>query len=306
MPCGGMRVCWVRSDNDGHAEFLLRPLTERYARDLVIHKNRSSRPYPPADLYITWAGPLAWRNNPNFRRKNHDRLARHCAAAGARLLILEHGALDRKGGFTLSLDDIVAWGDYSFLDVSLTVPKTPLPPTVPMSRREAGRVLFCLQMPDDAQLDVGDYVAWACRTLDRLAGLAGAGGVEVRFHPAFSRRDAEAFERACAARGVSHHSPDRVPLEDALRGARVVVAYNSNALLDAVLAGVPIVCLGEGSFVRSLARTSLDGVNNPYIASEKEVRSVLVPLTHTQFSREELAGLGFMDRLERHLARALR
>lgn len=47
--------------------------------------------------------------------------------------------------------------------------------------------------------------------------------------------------------------PKEVRLDDALAGAKWVVTYNSNSGVDALLAGVPVVAMDEGSMVYGLA-----------------------------------------------------
>ena len=44
-----------------------------------------------------------------------------------------------------------------------------------------------------------------------------------------------------------------MPIQDAIKGAKVVVTINSNAGVDAVLAGKPVVALDEGSMVYDIA-----------------------------------------------------
>ena len=52
-----------------------------------------------------------------------------------------------------------------------------------------------------------------------------------------------------------------MPIEDAVKGAKVVVTINSNAGVDAVLAGKPVVALDKGSMVYDIAAHDFTDLN---------------------------------------------
>lgn len=54
-----------------------------------------------------------------------------------------------------------------------------------------------------------------------------------------------------------------MPIEDAIKGAKVVVTINSNAGVDAVLAGKPVVALDKGSMVYDIAAKDFTNLNVP-------------------------------------------
>lgn len=72
-------------------------------------------------------------------------------------------------------------------------------------------------------------------------------------------------------------------LDEALRDAWCIVTYSSNAAVDAILAGVPAVVLGQ-SAVRPVA-WSLDNIENP-AWPERELW--LRALAHHQFTLDEM------------------
>ena len=93
-----------------------------------------------------------------------------------------------------------------------------------------GYVLICGQVQTDAAVMDVDYPAWLSEQIRRYQ----ARGEDVRFRP----------HPKC----VADPPPEAAAvilsgtLEDALKGAKFVVCYNSNAGHDALLAGVPVVC----------------------------------------------------------------
>jgi hypothetical protein len=54
-----------------------------------------------------------------------------------------------------------------------------------------------------------------------------------------------------------------MPIKDAIKGAKVVVTINSNAGVDAVLAGKPVVALDKGSMVYDIAAKDFTNLNVP-------------------------------------------
>lgn len=73
-------------------------------------------------------------------------------------------------------------------------------------------------------------------------------GLPVRFRPHPMEQRRRGFLRQ-----VHGCETDRGPLADSLAGATVVVTWNSNTGVDALLAGKPTVAMGEGSMAAPVA-----------------------------------------------------
>lgn len=99
-------------------------------------------------------------------------------------------------------------------------------------------VLLVGQVPGDMSLAGQDLRQWY---EDIARDAAEVYGVPVRFRP-----HPQAVERGYTWKVESAPTIDG-SLQDALRGALVVITYNSNAAVDAVLAGVPAIAVDEGS-----------------------------------------------------------
>lgn len=109
-------------------------------------------------------------------------------------------------------------------------------------------VLIVGQVPGDAALGGRDLSEWYTRQAKRAAGLY---GLPVRFrpHPLAARRNGPStIPGAETMTGVLH---------DALRGAALVVSYNSNTGVEAIVAGRPTVAVDEGSMVHGIALVDL-------------------------------------------------
>jgi len=73
-----------------------------------------------------------------------------------------------------------------------------------------------------------------------------------------------------------------------LNEASVMVTHGSGACLDALLAGVPSVVLGDG-VTRDISSTSLVDIERPRLASDVERRQLLCSLAHFQWNLDEIA-----------------
>jgi hypothetical protein len=78
------------------------------------------------------------------------------------------------------------------------------------------------------------------------------------------------------------------PLGPDMGRARVLVTHGSSACLDAMLAGVPSVILGD-AVTRGLSSTSIAEIERPRLASVEERRQMLASLAHFQWTLDEIA-----------------
>jgi hypothetical protein len=103
-----------------------------------------------------------------------------------------------------------------------------------------GHYLVCGQKPHDAAIDQINAGEWLINTVVQLRELT-AQPIVWRPHP-----EDPSGRRLPIVTANTRRSGDR-PLADDLVGCAGVVAYNSNALVEALVAGVPVYVLGEGA-----------------------------------------------------------
>lgn len=101
------------------------------------------------------------------------------------------------------------------------------------------------------------------------------------YRPKPSWRDAEPIE------GVQY-SPAHEALGALLAEAHALVTHGSNACLDAMLAGVPSVVLGDG-VMASISSRSLDEIERPRMASKPDRVQLLANLAYHQWTEAEMA-----------------
>lgn len=84
-------------------------------------------------------------------------------------------------------------------------------------------------------------------------------------------------------------SPATESFQSAASGAWAVVTHGSNAGFDAILTGIPSIVLGNG-IARPVSSTSLEEVENPYLATDAERSQWLANIAWCMFTEEEMAG----------------
>lgn len=119
--------------------------------------------------------------------------------------------------------------------------------------RPDGYALIMGQVPGDASLQGVDLMPWYSAAADE----ARAAGIR----PVF-RQHPQAIKRF-GRRGPAGVQRAEGTLEEALAGARQVITYNSNAGVDAVLAGVSVVADNEGSMAWPVAGRQIGVCHTP-------------------------------------------
>lgn len=76
-------------------------------------------------------------------------------------------------------------------------------------------------------------------------------------------------------------------LEEEMSNAWAVVSFGSNVGIDALIAGVPNFCLGDG-IVRSLSLTNTKKINEPYYPTDEERWKLLSDIAYCQWNLNEL------------------
>lgn len=210
------------------------PWEEAFAAGLRRHgvafEQRPQAEWRVSDLAVIWAH----RQRPLFDAQR---------AAGKHYLVMERGYVgDRMAWTSLGLDglngrarfprapDGARWGRH-FADLLR-----------PWSRAAGGTGLVIGQVPGDAALCGLDVAEWSRGVRLRLSQI----GLSTRFRP----------------HPLSDTPPARSLAED-LAGAALVVTFNSNAGVLAVLAGVPTVALDRGSMAWPVAGHALDETVRP-------------------------------------------
>jgi hypothetical protein len=215
---------------------------------------------------------------------------------GMPVLIVDYGYVKRgtqMGGHNISLDKY-----YSMSLNGLNGRSDPLPSPMSSTRwdsfgvelaewRTDGKyILVCGQKENDAAIGDLNPRLWAARTIEHIQQITRR-PVVFRPHP-----ESPSQRRPI---GVPHSTCDT--FAEALRDAYAVVAYNSNALVEATIAGVPTFALGNGSMMQKCTNTDLRDLDDPQTFSREQWA---YDLAWRQYTVEEFkAGLPWQYAIER-------
>lgn len=152
--------------------------------------------------------------------------------------------------------------------------------------RKAGEhVLILGQVGRDASLrglDIAEWLGETARTVRERT----ARPILVRLHPSMRWRDRERAVAACAGiPSLSISSIDSSFASD-IRNAWTCVTYSSGGAIDALLAGVPPICLSPASLAYTLCSQSLDDIEAPL---EPERTQFFRDLAYSQWTPAEMA-----------------
>lgn len=201
---------------------------------------------------------------------------------GLPCVVLETGYIHRGDGaehyYAAGLGGLNGWADFRNADspcdrweqLGLTLKPYPsVPPT-------EGYALLCGQVPWDASVQHTQhdfFLFMAAELITRILDLP----IVFRPHP-------KAPLKAYPAQ-VHQFASGHASLENDLVGARLVVVYNSNVAVDALVAGVPAVVLGAGDMVGLAAYRRLhDAKKWP----PPERRQWACDIAYTQWTLQEM------------------
>lgn len=136
-----------------------------------------------------------------------------------------------------------------------------------------GDILLCGQVPWDASVDHSDHIAWLNESYAQLNAVA-KGRVVFRPHP--------------LAKNAYPLLPCRYsegPMSEALANASVVVTFNSNSAVEAVLEGVPSIACDPGSMAWAVTGHTLGEVVSPPMEDRAQWAA---NLAYCQWTLEEM------------------
>lgn len=226
------RVTILANPTAAHQASHARALADGFAAHGVQATIRQSGPSVPTQTVACWG----WRLGQRLR------------AAGHEVLVMERGYLGDRFAWTS-----LGWNGLNGYATAPAVSRAPgcygrfesnfghlLKPWNPAG----DYVLLIGQVPGDASLRGRDMGSWYAEAAQRAAA---AYGLPVRF-----RAHPQALVRG-VARPVAGVPSMQGDLSEALAGAAVVVTYNSNTGVDALLAGKPTVAEDAGSMAWPVA-----------------------------------------------------
>jgi hypothetical protein len=231
---------------------------------------------PPSDLTVVWGV----RHRPAVLTQKQS---------GGRLLVMERAYLgDRFQWMSLGYDGLNGFADFCNDNVPSDRAKEYWPKLLQTQTTRNGPAVIMGQVPGDASLRGMVFADWANIMVRKLK----ARGWPVVFRPHPLKMPEHKVE--CPYIDGS--------LPDVLAQARLVVTYNSNSGVDAVVAGVPTVAVDRGSMVWGLASADVPAQSSPSSPSELERQRWLEKIAYCQWLPDEIASGAAWDHLKQGLA----
>lgn len=168
-------------------------------------------------------------------------------------------------------------------------------------RKEGKHILICAQVPWDSQVDGGDHVGWVRKTVIRLKELTDR-PIVLRLHPKIVRMGVRKHfplgELEKHVDRISHppkvrptmltksdHGKIRTSLSKDLDNCWALVAFNSNAGVDALLEGIPVFLFDNCGRSYPIANHDLADIETPSLMDREQW---VYDLAYDQWNNAEL------------------
>lgn len=212
---------------------------EAFAEGLKQHgvKHKFAKAMPGDPFVVCWA----WRNGRKY------------FANGSQTLILERGYIgDRNKWFSAGWNGLNGRADFYNHDVTASRWEKLFASMVRPWKPGGEHILLCGQVPGDMSLqgkDINAMYPKIAQALERYYKIP----VVFRPHPLAKG----------GYQSLDGHQTSTGPMQEALDGAALVWAYNSNSGVDAVMGGTPTAALDKGSMVWEICTHGLGDFRRP-------------------------------------------
>ncbi len=236
-----------------HAQALADGLV-KHGIEATIYPERRDGTLPTEQVVACWG----WRIGEVLRH------------AGKHVIVMERGFIDRMNYASLGWNGINGRARRDWKAESAERLHTLFPRAIKPWNPHGDYVLICGQVPGDSALKGVDISQWYAEAASACSKFG-----PIRFRPHPVAVDYGVKDHVVGAQ-VSHDG-----LAEDLRNACVVVTYNSNTGVDALLAGKPTIVRGRGSMATIAAK---DWTIQP----EPQRTGWAAQLAWSQFSIEEI------------------
>jgi len=312
---------WDRNMDDSNIKSALKAWNtffkqrEEDSKGMLSYSNADYDNYKKADVAVIFASYNRHKSSTEYRR----RLWKKQLHAGGRVLTIELGFFRRDDGFFSASWDTGIGPDFCgvhfpysgitqnvfaynkswsrWRDLKMDDPKEYEPPEDP---EHPGPIVFLGQVAWDSQTQkLTDYWSWLWGTL-KLIRLRTDLPVIYRPHPkvvlkgndktCYKWKDHEEI-MPCLDPNVTGVELDmESSLKELISKASVVVTYNSNSLMDVILAGKPAIAISLCTPVKELVMHEItrQNLNHPRIPKHDVVKQAVFNLVYYQWNLDEI------------------
>lgn len=203
--------------------------------------------YAPSDVAVIFGVrkkhvPVSWPRGVVFQRQRDNKLS---------VIVLETGYVNRGGGenhhYAAGFNGLNARADFRNKDMPDDRAKLLGVECKPW-RERGEHIVLCGQVPWDASVDHTNHIHWLHATAKQLRGKTSR-PIVFRPHPKGPHLDIPGTRLSTAR-----------TLQDDLRSAHVVVTFNSNSAVEAVLDGIPAFADDYGSMAWDMCAHDFEAI----------------------------------------------
>lgn len=235
------------------------------------------------DIGLVWSLPSRFKIDTQNRWKIH-KLHRQNQKP---LIVFERGFLRRDIYFSVGWNNIVNFGYYCNKNMPSDrfdkIPDLVVKPHIPNRNKEKGYVLICGQIPWDAQLQhLPNYKKWLINLVTDIKKYTNR-KIVYRPHPK------QKSSNPMSVTMLHGTTTSKVPtLEEDIKKAWVVLSFNSNSLVEALLEGVPFFSFDSGSMVHDIANHELSKIETPTFPDSQTRMQTLYDIAYSQYTLDEI------------------
>jgi len=233
---------------------------------------KSVHDYEPCDIAVIFGVgkkdvPISWPRGKVFAQQKQ---------AGLKTIVIEKGFVKRDKYYMVGIDGLNNRAYFNNNNCSCDRWDQLLTKIKPMQNLGDDIVIFG-QVPSDASVQNVDILEWYTWLVSKIRRITKR-NIIFRPHPLAADRTPSIFG--------THRSI--ATLQEDLNRAHVVVTYNSNSAVDAVIQGIPSVSFDEGSMAWDVTGHELVNCETPYYVNNITVKQWAANLAYTQWNETEI------------------
>lgn len=251
------------------------------------------------EIGIVWGIPCRHKENTNNRRKVHDMYRENHRP----LLVCERGFLNRDRYFSVGYNSIVGFGYYHNKNMpSDRFDQHKIQPKAyqPDKNKNGGYILICGQVPWDSQLQhLPSYKQWLINLVKQIKQHTNR---KIVYRPHPKQKASHPLAVLSIPGAVTSKKPT---LEDDFQNSYVVLSYNSNSLVEAMLEGIPFFSFDRGSMVHDIANHDLSQLESPTFPDEQTKMQTLYDIAYSQWNLQEIKDGTFWQHIQQGLTHSM-
>lgn len=232
---------YIPTYNDKHCEIL-----QAFAAGIpgsIVKKAIDFKP-GEADIGVVFG----WYKLSYEKAMSKKPIIDHYLSMGSGHLIVVESAFQRRGFYyQIGWDGFAGYADFKSMGKPINRWISFNIPCKNWRFNAYGQCVVIGQLPRDTQVQDVDHIAWCQNTVAQYQRIYRP----VSFRPHPRCEDPTIY-------GIDEKLLDKGNLKETLNGARCVVTWNSTTGVDALLAGVPVVAMDEGSISWPMASHTLE------------------------------------------------